>query len=81
MLGLSFLVHTHLGIWLGTVTNQDRTHATLDACSWVVDQGRMGECVTTGSILESEYLGNGVRVPIAGSIFVPWRHDLPTVTI
>lgn len=40
----------------------------------------MGECVANGAIRECEYLGDGVHVPYTGSIFVPWRHELPTTT-
>jgi hypothetical protein len=60
---------------------ETRSHVQLDACSWIADQGRMSECVHDGTLREAEYLGNGVRVPIAGSIFVPWRHAVPDATI
>jgi hypothetical protein len=76
-IGKAYLIHTHLGIWLGVVRNVTPDEILLDSCSWVADQGRMGACVREGTILESEYVGDGVIVP-ATAIKVPWRHDLPT---
>ncbi|HEY1813031.1 MAG TPA: hypothetical protein VGG74_11860 [Kofleriaceae bacterium] len=79
-IGKAFLVHTHLGIWLGRVRGLSLDEVTLDACSWVADQGRMGGCVRDGSITESEFVGDSVVVP-RNSIKVPWRHELPTKDI
>ena len=77
-IGKSYLFHTHLGIWLGKVIAQTMTTATLDECSWIPDQGRMGECLARGSLSEIEYVGSGVIVPTDGTIKVPWPHKLPT---
>lgn len=76
VVGQSYLVHTHLGIWLGRIAAMSIDEVVLDACSWVADQGRMGACVRTGSISESEFVGDGVIVP-RNAIKVPWRHALP----
>lgn len=75
--GSCYLVHTHLGIWLGRVAEYTMDAITIDACSWVADQGRMGACVRSGTIVASEFVGDGVIVP-ANAIKVPWRHALPT---
>ena len=76
-IGKAYLFHTHLGIWLGTVTHVTHDEVTLDTCSWIAEQGRMGTCVRTGTIQESEFVGDGVIVPRNG-IKVPWTHTLPT---
>ncbi len=77
--GSSYLLHTPLGIWLGKVSAVEPDEVMLDSCSWIPDQGRMGECVKTGSYVECEYVGDGVIVP-RGFIAVPWRHKLPKTT-
>lgn len=76
-IGKAYLFHTPLGIWAGRVAATDLDSVTLDECSWIADQGRMGECVRTGSYRECEYVGDGVGIP-RGFISVPWRHPLPT---
>jgi hypothetical protein len=75
--GKAYLVHTHLGIWLGRVVGQTMTTLTLDDCSWIADQGRMGQCVAKGTLDEIEFIGDGVIVPNDGTIKVPWKHKLP----
>ena len=74
--GSCYLFHTVLGIWLGSVEAIGDTHALLDRCSWVADQGRMGISVRDGNYNEAEFLGDGVMVPL-DAIIVPWRHALP----
>lgn len=76
-IGKSYLVHTHLGIWLGRVVAQTMTTATLDTCSWIPDQGRMSQSVSKGNLDEVEFVGDGVIVPTDGTIKVPWKHKLP----
>ena len=76
-IGSCYLFHTHLGIWLGRVREIVGDEVILDQCSWMADQGRMGNCVRTGAYNESEYVGNGVIVP-RQAIKVPWAHALPT---
>lgn len=81
--GKTYLVHTHLGLWLGRVRSQTMDDVVLDQCSWVASQGRMGANVTAGtwdSNSESEFVGDGVIVPKSGTIRVPWLHALPTTT-
>ena len=75
-IGKSYLFHTPLGIWAGVVAAIDVDSVTLNQCSWIADQGRMGMCVRTGSYKESEYVGDGVGIP-RGFISVPWLHALP----
>lgn len=75
--GQCYLFHTVLGIWLGRVVGVGATHATLDQCSWIADQGRMGVSVRDGNYSEAEFVGDGVMVPM-DAIIVPWRHPLPT---
>ncbi len=75
-IGNSYLFHTHLGIWLGRVVHIEPDEVTLDECSWIADQGRMGACVRNGTYNECEFVGNGVVVP-RNAIKVPWRHALP----
>jgi len=75
-IGLSYLFHTVLGIWVGKVAAVGDTHVSLDQCSWIADQGRMGNSVRTGTYSECEFVGDGVLVP-RDSIAVPWRHGLP----
>lgn len=74
--GKKYLIHTHLGIWLGEVVDVDHSEVKLNTCSWVHRQGRMGASVRNGTALNTEYVGDGVIVPRA--IAVPWHHDLPT---
>lgn len=80
VVGSAFLFHTHLGIWLGRINALTLDEVTLDDCSWVADQGRMGECVRNGKLVEAEFIGAGVVVP-RNSIKVPWRHSLPTADL
>jgi len=77
VIGACFLVHTHLGIWLGRIARLTMDEITLDQCSWIADQGRMGASVRDGSYAECEFVGDGVIVP-RSSIKVPWRHALPS---
>lgn len=74
--GDCYLFHTVLGIWLGRVAALGDRHATLDQCSWIADQGRMGVSVRDGKYTEAEFVGDGVMVPM-DAIIVPWRHSLP----
>lgn len=76
-IGSCYLVHTHLGIWLGRLVEVTYDELVFDSCSWIADQGRMGACVRDGKWSESEFVGDGVIVP-RNSIKVPWRHPLPT---
>lgn len=74
--GSSYLFHTPLGIWLGTVAHVEPDEVLVNECSWIPDQGRMNECVTKGTYNECEPVGDGVVIP-RGFIAVPWRHKLP----
>lgn len=75
-IGKAYLFHTHLGIWLGKVSKVQPDEVMLDECSWIPDQGRMGASVRAGSLIEIEFVGDGVIVP-RNAIKVPWRHALP----
>jgi hypothetical protein len=79
--GDSYKIHTFLGIYVGRVValNPGHTHAKLDCCSWIPDEGRMGEAMRKGALAEVEFLGDGVMVPLSG-VIMPWRHRLPTET-
>ena len=74
--GNAYLFHTHLGIWLGRVRVATMDEVTLDQCSWVHRQGRMGSSVREGTLENHEFVGDGVIVP-RNAIKVPWIHDLP----
>lgn len=79
--GSSYKFHTFLGIFVGRVVDMDATHAKLDCCSWIADEGRMSECMANGAkaCKEIEFVGDGVIVPMSG-VTMPWRHDLPKAT-
>lgn len=77
-LNKAYLFHTHLGIWLGVVVEATLDEARLNTCSWVHKQGRMGASVRNGTLDNHEYLGDGIVIPLQGSIKVPWKHKMPT---
>lgn len=75
----TYLLHTPLGIWAGRVVEIEIDEVMLDQCSWIAQQGRMGQCVSEGTYEECEFVGDGVIIP-RPFIAVPWRHPLPTET-
>ena len=77
IVGAAYKCHTHLGIWVGRISAITLDEITLDACSWIEDEGRMGACVRDGTYVASEYVGDGVVVP-RNAIKIPWRHELRT---
>ena len=74
--GSSYLFHTHLGIWVGEVSELSPDEVTLNKCSWIHKQGRMGASVRSGLTENHEFVGDGIVVP-RNCIKVPWRHPLP----
>jgi hypothetical protein len=76
--GRKYKVHTHLGIYIGVLVHATMDELTLDTCSWVEHEGRMGHFTRTGMGHEaSEFLGDGIVVP-RNSVKMPFRGDLPT---
>lgn len=65
--------------YVGKVSDDTKKEIVLDQVSWIADSGRFGECIGNGTISESEFIGDNIRI-MKGNIVdvIPWKHDLPT---
>lgn len=80
MNGEKYLIRTPTVYHLGRVVRVTSTEVVLDTCSWIVDTGRLSECLKNGTYNECEPMGDGVIVPRCNiSDMSPWAHALPTV--
>jgi hypothetical protein len=81
MVGKTVLVRTVTYFMLGKVVGTMGSFLAMDTTSWVADTGRLGEAIKTGSLGESEYVGDGVLVNLDAAVdVIPWAHELPTRT-
>lgn len=79
--GSSVLIRTVTHYFTGRIVSITEKDLVLDQCAWIADTGRFSSCISTGSIDECEYIGDGHIVFLAGIIDVArWSHELPSVS-